>query len=257
MKYPAEFPAEVQDRIETEKIRAYRDLRASPLVPVGLELFSVVDRCIMRIFSAYAKEACELRAPRGWTMDKVNRDAEEFLRQSVIMVVREKAPQLRGLWLDDWLPGSATVRRLVECSPEWKQFQEDLLTENRQAQSSENSGRTGPAAETAESSRPTSRPVDRGKFCDQVIGEVKRIKNLHHGTGRSVAEIEKDHPDFAVWKVRASLSPDDQETFNHPNRWGAPIGYAKMILSKTHNASTHTISSWVKAHRKDRRAKKT
>jgi hypothetical protein len=34
----------------------------------------------------------------------------------------------------------------------------------------ENANRTGQTAE--------SRPVERGKFCDQVIGEIKRIKNL-------------------------------------------------------------------------------
>ena len=127
MKYPAEFPAEVQDRIETEKIRAYRDLRVSPLVPVGLELFSVVDRCIMRIFRTYAKEACELR-PRFPTVERVNRDAEGFLRRLVITVVEEKAPQLRGLWLDDLTEpaGSATVRRLKD-SPEWKEYEDMLL----------------------------------------------------------------------------------------------------------------------------------
>jgi hypothetical protein len=128
MKYPAEFPAEVQDRIETEKIRAYRDLRVSPLVPVGLELFKVVDRCIMRIFRAYAKEACELRPRFRWTIERVDRDAEEFLRRLVITVVEEEAPQLRTSWLSDWVrpPGSATVQRLKD-SPEWKEYEDMLL----------------------------------------------------------------------------------------------------------------------------------
>jgi len=97
-----------------------------------------------------------------------------------------------------------------------------------------------------------SRPVERGKFCDQVIEEIRRIKNLAAGTGRSVAEIEKENPAFAVWSIRRTLALEDQETFNHPNQWGPPVGYAKMILSKTHDVSKDTITSWVKAWRRQR-----
>lgn len=98
-------------------------------------------------------------------------------------------------------------------------------------------------------------PVERGKFCDQVIDEIRRIKNLFATTGRSVAEIEKEHPNFAVWKVRTTLSPEDQETFNRPNQWGPIVGYAKMILSKIHNRRPVTMTSWVKAYRKCQKAK--
>ena len=112
----------------------------------------------------------------------------------------------------------------------------------------ESANRKGQSAE--------SKPVDRGKFCVQVIGEIRIIKNLAQGSGRSVAEIENEHPDFAVWKVRTSLSLEDQETFSHPNQWGPPVGYAKMVLSKIQGVRTHTINSWVKAYRKRQKAKK-
>ena len=98
--------------------------------------------------------------------------------------------------------------------------------------------------------------VEKGRFCDQVIGEIRRIRNLTVSSGRSVAEIEKEHPDFAAWKVRTSLSPDDQETFSHPRQWGPPVGYAKMVLSKTHGVSQHTINSWVKAYRKGQKTRR-
>jgi hypothetical protein len=100
-----------------------------------------------------------------------------------------------------------------------------------------------------------SEKIKRGEFCHLVIGEIKRIKNLAMSTGRSVAEIEKENPEFAVWKVRTTLGSEDQETFSHPRQWGSPVGYAKMVLSKTHDVSTHTITSWVKAHRKEQRTK--
>jgi len=101
-----------------------------------------------------------------------------------------------------------------------------------------------------------SRPVGRGRFCDQVLDEIKKIKNLVASTGRSVAEIEKEHPNFAIWKVRTTLGREDQETFNHPNQWGAPVGYGKMVLSKSQNVAVDTITSWVKAYRKHQQTTK-
>jgi hypothetical protein len=98
-------------------------------------------------------------------------------------------------------------------------------------------------------------PVERGKFCDQVLDEIRRIKNLFASPGRSVAEIEKEHPNFAVWKVRTNLGPEDQLTFNHPNQWGPAVGYGTMVLSKIHDRRPVPITSWVKAYRKYQKAR--
>jgi hypothetical protein len=100
-----------------------------------------------------------------------------------------------------------------------------------------------------------SKTISRGKFCDKVINEVRRIKNLCLATGRRVAEIQNEHADWAVWKVRDSLSSEDRDTFNHPNQWGSVVGYAKNILVKTSGVSVHTITSQVKAYRKSQRPK--
>jgi hypothetical protein len=89
-----------------------------------------------------------------------------------------------------------------------------------------------------------------------VINEIKRIRNLHLGSGMSVAEIQKENPEWAAWKVRDSLSSEDRDTFNHPRQWGAPVGYAKNILAKTSDVGVHTITSRVKAYRKSQRSKK-
>lgn len=99
----------------------------------------------------------------------------------------------------------------------------------------------------------SSRPIERGKFCVQVIEEIKRIKNLALSTGRSMAEIEHEHLEWVVWKVRGQLPQDDQQTFNSPNQWGPVVAYARMVLSRIHHVSTHTIISWVKAYRKDKK----
>jgi hypothetical protein len=89
-----------------------------------------------------------------------------------------------------------------------------------------------------------------------VIDQIKRIKNLHSGSGLSVAEIQHANPAWEVWKLRELLDSEDRETFNHPNQWGPKIGYAKGLLSKTHGVSTHTITSWTKAYRKHQKMKK-
>lgn len=74
-------------------------------------------------------------------------------------------------------------------------------------------------------------------------------------SGRSVAEIQVEHPDWAVWKVRESLGSEDKDTFKRPNQWGPTVGYAKIVLSKTQGVKTDTITSWVKAYRKSQKTK--
>jgi hypothetical protein len=69
-----------------------------------------------------------------------------------------------------------------------------------------------------------------------------------------MAEIQHEYPGSVVWKVREQLPQDDQQTFNYPNQWGPVVGYAKMVLSRIHHVSTHTIISWVKACRKEKKA---
>ena len=102
---------------------------------------------------------------------------------------------------------------------------------------------------------PASKPIERGRFCDQVIDEIKRIKNLCQASGRSVAEVQHEHPDWAVWTVRDHIGPEDKDAFSHPRQWGPTVGYAKMILSKIHGVTADTITSWVKAYRRSRKAK--
>jgi hypothetical protein len=77
------------------------------------------------------------------------------------------------------------------------------------------------------------------------------------GTGRSVAEIQSEHSDWAVWNVRESLAQEDQDTLNHPRQWGPTVGYAKKILAKNYGVSEHTITASVKAYRKSKQPKKS
>jgi hypothetical protein len=114
----------------------------------------------------------------------------------------------------------------------------------------------GQALETSASSSatvPSPTLIDQGKFCEQVIGEMKKIKNLCGGGNSSVAKIQQEHPEFAVWKVRESLDEDLREAFNHPRQWGPVVGYAHIILGKSFDRKPPTIKDWVKAYRSSKK----
>lgn len=104
--------------------------------------------------------------------------------------------------------------------------------------------------ETARQEEGMSYTVRKGRFCDQVISEIRRIRNLCLGTGRSMVEVRHEHAEFSVWEVREQLAEDDRDVFDHPRRWGPVVGYAKNLLAKVEGRSPATITSWVKAYRK-------
>ncbi len=90
----------------------------------------------------------------------------------------------------------------------------------------------------------------KGKRCDQIIGEVKRIRNMVVGHQRTVSEIRKQYPDFEVWTLVETLPEEDRETFYHPRQWGPVVGYAKNLLAKEYACSSATVTNWVKAYRR-------
>jgi hypothetical protein len=84
-------------------------------------------RCIMRIFRAFAKEACALRKERGWTIERIQSESKEFLRRLTIMIVFDKFPGLDRHWISNWNGSiNSDVERRFWDSAEWKAY-EDLL----------------------------------------------------------------------------------------------------------------------------------
>jgi hypothetical protein len=159
-------------------------------------------------------------------------------------------------------PERDIARRRVEKTKRLKGLNEEIL---RNATETDDQSRAPAAGAEAQQRNPVdatpavismSRTIERGRFWEQVIDEIKRIKNLCVGSGWSIAEIQYRHPDFAVWKVRESLGGEDLESFNHPNQWGPPVGFAKKILAKSSGVSDHTITASVKAYRKTHQPKK-
>jgi hypothetical protein len=123
--YPSEFLPAARDRIEKEKIRAYRELLPSSVYDSKEQDLAI--RCVMRIFLAFSKEACALRKERGWTIDRIESESEEFLRRLAIMVVFEKFPGLDPRWFPWGGSIASDVQRRFRASAEWNEYEELLL----------------------------------------------------------------------------------------------------------------------------------
>jgi hypothetical protein len=127
-----------------------------------------------------------------------------------------------------------------------------------QSRPSDGQAQTGPepAAQTTNAAAAPEK-IQRGKRCAQIIDEVRRVKNLVVGTGRTMAEVREEQPTLLVWAFRDTLPQQDREIFDHPNQWGPVVGYAHGLLSKEYGKSPTTIKDWVKAfrhHERQRRA---
>jgi hypothetical protein len=94
-----------------------------------------------------------------------------------------------------------------------------------------------------------------GAWCDEVIQEVKQIKQMSAERGMAVAEIKKLHPNFNVWSVMDLLPDEDRQTFAHPNQWGPTVGYARKLLARYYQKSESTIGDWVKDYRSQSKRK--
>jgi hypothetical protein len=203
--YPNEFSPEARDRIEREKIRAYRELLPNSAYDFNEQNLAIP--CIMRLFLAFAKEACALRKERGWTIERIERESNEFRRKLTITVAFDKFPGLDRHWISNW-DGSVNsdVERRFRESVVWKEYEELLLTT--------------PAL--ASRRNPASRPIDqRENLRDAIlkkkarIVEIERILNrppLTEHLGRPVhggqnfrlrLEEERQHLMLAVEELEA------------------------------------------------------
>jgi hypothetical protein len=131
--YPSEFSPSARDRVEKEKIRAYRDLLPASSYDIKQKDQDSVSKCVMRIFLAFAKEVCALQENANWTLDRIDRESLEFLRRLTITVVYDKAPSLDRSWISNWDGSLApeVVRRFTEL-PEWRKYEDLKLAADAQ-----------------------------------------------------------------------------------------------------------------------------
>ncbi len=136
--YPHDFPANARARIEAERIRAQQELQerqqSVPWSRHGPD--SSNDRnfydYILRVFSAFGNEACGLGSQGIWAVDRVEKEAFEFLRLFTIAAfsadgtdkngrrIRNPISQVDGSLLPD-------VEREFCHSKRWRDFQAQLL----------------------------------------------------------------------------------------------------------------------------------
>ena len=216
--YPSEFSPEARDRIEKEKIRACREILPNRVY--GFNEQHLAIRCIMRIFRAFAEEACALRKERGWTIERIESESKEFLRRLTIMVVFDKFPGLDQHWISN-LNGSinSDVERRLRDSAEWKEY-EDLLIATP-ASTKEESRATSDLLHEKQIS--TLQPADQN-LRDAIlkkkarIVEIERVLNrppltehrgqpVHGGQNwRLRIEEERQHLTVAVEELEAELA---------------------------------------------------
>jgi hypothetical protein len=125
---PTEFSRKARDHLEYEKVHSYRELLPGSVYQGTQEDEERVIKCIMRLFLVFALEACELIEQQIWTLDRFDREAEEFLRRVTIMVIHDRAPGLSNRWISNWnglvLP---EVKRRFTEAPEWKECEQIKL----------------------------------------------------------------------------------------------------------------------------------
>jgi hypothetical protein len=100
-----------------------------------------------------------------------------------------------------------------------------------------------------------SERLRRGKRCDQILKEMRRIKYWRLDAVKTMAEIQTEHPDLAVWKLREGLGLEDREFFDRPNRWESVVTYGLGLLGKEYGRKPATVNDWVKEFRHHQKEK--
>jgi hypothetical protein len=132
--YPPEFPQKSRALVLAESIRAARDFdEAKQQARFLSAIEGPLRNYILRVFIVFVREAGELGRQRLWTVDRVESESREFLRQYTICARYEKGGDRSGNrlgemvsnWGGDILP---EIQRAFEQSPEWKEYEDILLT---------------------------------------------------------------------------------------------------------------------------------
>jgi lambda repressor-like predicted transcriptional regulator len=137
MKYPQGFPAHAQAAVIAEQVRASqafiadlsRQMPPPPPGVVGQEAWTTMyaRKYILRVFSAFAHQACELGRYENWTATQVDDACREFLRLLAIDVrvefghlpIRRMVSDMGYLTIEAWNEFTASAA--------WKEYQEELL----------------------------------------------------------------------------------------------------------------------------------
>ena len=182
MKYRSEFPHDARARVEAETLRAYAALEEDVR---GIERWRrdvPFIRCVMRVFVAFAREACEFGKKSNhpdWSDRELDQRCRDFLLSIVIDAWEEKAKDLgiREMFSSSGWGYSIQEddRRKIEKSPEWKQYQA-LLLDAFEAQSARAADCNLPAVD------PGLQPTRAMDGCSGVVAESAADQHIREQT---------------------------------------------------------------------------
>jgi hypothetical protein len=131
--FPCEFSSAARAKVAAKKILASRDFEEKKRsVRDAREIEAALYSYITQVFLSFAEEACELGRHGVWGVERVEREAREFLRLVAIEAGGERGfdrsggalRSMTGHWGGAILP---EVQREFEKSPEWRRFTDELL----------------------------------------------------------------------------------------------------------------------------------
>ncbi len=145
LKYPPEFSRDARNAVETEALKADRDLRqyrdtsrirpdrTHSIMQGGVRRWTDdeedIIEYILRVGLAFGLQACELGlGSQGWPLDRIRQVANEFLRQLTIDAYYNHVLDLRRPGFIGTLGNvEPKVTRELEKSVEWHRFEDALL----------------------------------------------------------------------------------------------------------------------------------
>jgi len=169
MKYPKEFAADAQARVEAKITRARMDFqnadsRHHPFSSRDVE--NVLINSILKAFLAFAQEAFKLGEKGTWTVSHVDAQCREFLR--LVTIQLKSGTGYGDNWINNYGGGiESFFRREYEKSPLWQKYQRGLLKWQRQQGSRGNLqekiiGVSGPESNQSSKLRATRKPGPKG-----------------------------------------------------------------------------------------------
>jgi hypothetical protein len=277
MKYPPEFPAAACDAVETEALKAERDLReyrdkpeTRPERAHTLELGGVrrwtdneedIIEYILRVGLAFGLQACQLR-PQGWSLDRIRRQTQEFFRRLTIDAYHKYVLDLRRHGFLDTLGNiEPEVTKELEKSVEWHQLEEALLatTERPPAQPSQPSdphpsiGVSGSASLAPGKRNPLAAEGSTDDFLAELFDQFDQEEQAEiRAAEESTKDILAQGETAAKDRLRAAGSRDVPDWVRQPqdNARADAAGvvfssYVQALWGKTDVTRTESIAAFL------------
>jgi hypothetical protein len=213
-------------------------------------------------FEEFAKEVLRERfskLPYAFTADDLAKEVQTYLDYSVKKIQLGGKVPMKVYAMD--IERYYDPQRHIDLfeQPDFRQWAEPLLTDanlsalgETMQKMRERAGQLGIdwslaapiVGKVADRYRPDQRPatVQRGEFCEQVIEELRRIREREREFG-TFEDLERICPDYGVVRIlkHSPFDSEDRVLLASPNRWERVVTYASGILEKYYRKSPHTI----------------